>query len=87
MKQLLVYNTSKSRLETIQVKFTDNNTTWFDEALSDQDIHMITDAFNGLLISKAGYEYPIFIDGMTRADIAYDRDKAMKLIRSYTEVE
>ena len=55
MAEFTIYNTSKSRLETISFEFTDKNTTWFDDNVDDRDVHMITDAFGGLLISQNGY--------------------------------
>ena len=85
MAELTIYNTSKSRLETINFEFTDKNTTWFDDNVDDRDVHMITDAFGGLLISQNGYHYPVWIDEQSRAEIVYDNHAAMKLIRYYTE--
>ena len=85
MNKLTVYNTLKSRLETITFEFTNKNTTWFDDGLSGNDVQMITDAFDGLLISQRGYRYPIWIDDKSRADIANSKYNALKLIRLYTE--
>jgi hypothetical protein len=76
--QISIYNSSKSRLETIDIEFTEENTTWFD-CKNDNDIYMITDFNNGILIKELGYSYPILIDGETRASIAYDQRKAKKL--------
>jgi len=44
MAEIKIYNSLKSRLETIDFEFTDQNTTWFDDCLNDHDIYMITDA-------------------------------------------
>ena len=87
MAALTIYNTSKSRLETIKLEFTDENTTWFDEYVNDHDVRMITDAFGGLLITLNGYYYPVWIDDHSRAEIAYDNRSALKLYNYYTEVE
>lgn len=87
MAELTIYNTSKSRLETIKFEFTHENTTWFDDNVDERDVHMVTDAFGGLLITLNGYYYPIWIDDQSRAEIAYDNHSAMKLIRFYTQGE
>jgi hypothetical protein len=87
MKPITVYNTSKSRLETITVEFSEKKTTWFDDESFDNDIQMITDAHNGLLISQRNYGYPFLIAGISRADIAYSARNALELIRSYTNNE
>ena len=79
MAEITIYNSLKCRLETIDFEFTDKNTTWFDDCANDQDIHMITDAFNGLLIREYGYNYPVWIDAVSRATIGYSRRKATSL--------
>jgi hypothetical protein len=85
MAELTIYSTLKSRLETIKFEFTDKNTTWFDNCENDQDAHMITDIFGGLLIREYGYNYPVWIDGVSRAQIGYSRNKAFELKDSYTK--
>ena len=85
MTEIAIYNSQKSRLETINFEFTDKNTTWFDDCANDQDVHMITDAFGGLLIKGCGYKYPVWIDGASRAEIKYSRDKAFELKDGYTK--
>ncbi len=87
MAELTIYNTSRSRLETIKFEFTDENTTWFDDHVHDRDVHMITDAFGGLLISLSGYYYPVWIDGQSRVDIAHDNHSALNLMSYYTAGE
>ena len=87
MAELTIYNTSKSRLETIKFEFTDENTTWFDDNANDRDVHMITDAFGGLLITLNGYYYPFLIGDQSRSEIAYDDQSALKLLSYYTEGE
>lgn len=80
-----IYNSLKKRLETIKFEFTDKNTTWFDDCTDDHDIHMITDTDDGLLISELGYNYPFWIDGASRADIDYSKQKARELIALYID--
>jgi hypothetical protein len=85
MAEITIYNSQKSRLETINFEFTDKNTTWFDDSVNDQDVHMIVDVFGGLLIRQYGYNYPVWIDGVSRAQIEYSPRKAFKLKGSYTK--
>lgn len=66
----------------MDVEFTEENTTWF-RYTKDSHIHKITDVDGGLLISKAGYEYPIWIGGKSRADIEYNRKIARVMIKIY----
>ena len=40
MKEITIYNTLKSRLETVRFDFTAENTTWFDESETFDIIHM-----------------------------------------------
>ena len=74
-----IYNSLKSRLETIDIKFTEQNTTWFEACENNDDIYMITDFNGGILIREFGYSYPIWIDGNSRVGIAYDKQKAKEL--------
>lgn len=76
-----VYNPRKGRLETLEVDFTEENTTWFD-GRGRGSVTMITDWDGGLLV-KAGYDYPIYSHDVSRADIGYSRRKARELIRQY----
>ena len=50
-----VYNPQKGRIETVDVEFTNDNTTWFSNFRNARDISMITDLDGGLLISEFGY--------------------------------
>jgi hypothetical protein len=84
--QKTVYNLQKGRLETIDIAFTDENTTWFDEGCHDHDIRMITDFEGGLLISPAGYDYPLWIDGASRAAIDHNIESASALKASVSSV-
>lgn len=74
--QITIANPQKGRLETIDIEFTDENTTWFDDCDNDDDIYMITDFEGCLLISERGYSYPILIYDKSRKDIEYDKHKA-----------
>jgi len=85
MMEITIYNPLKGRPETIDIKFTDKNTTWFDDCVNDHDIHMITDTCGGLLISECGFDYPILVDGKSRADIDYSKLKALELKGLYIE--
>jgi hypothetical protein len=78
-----VYNPQKGRLETIEVEFTNDNTTWFSQYKNAVNISMITD-FNGdILISDFAYTYPFRIYDTSRADIGYDKGKARQLRSQY----
>jgi len=78
------YNPQKGRLETIDIAFTDENTTWFDDTGKSADVSKITDFEGGLVISDSGYSYPVWIYDVSRSDINYDRRKALKLLQLYT---
>ena len=45
-----VYNPQNGRLETIQIEYTEENTTWFDNYESGDDIYMITDYNGGIVV-------------------------------------
>jgi len=76
-----VYNPQKGRLETLEVEFTQENTTWFYSRTSGS-VTLIADWEGGLLI-KAGYDYPIYLYDISREDIGYSKRKARELIRQY----
>lgn len=78
-----VCNPQKGRLETINVEFTKDNTTWFNNCRSPRDIYMITDFEDGLLIREFDYTYPVWIYAISRADIGYNRKRARELLREY----
>jgi len=78
-----VYNPQKGRIETIDVEFTNDNTTWFSNYRNARDISMITDFDGDLLISEFGYTYPVRIYGTSRDDIGYDQKKARQLRRMH----
>ena len=58
--QQTVYNPQKGRLETINVEFTDENTTWIDDHKKIEEVYMVTDFQEGLVIAGCKYDYPIF---------------------------
>ena len=76
-----VYNPQKGRLETLEVEFTQENTTWFYSRASGS-VTLIADWKGGLLI-KAGYDYPIYLYDISREDIGYSKRKASELIRQH----
>jgi len=81
--EITVCNPQKGRLETIVVKFTNENTTWFEKFRNSRNIPMITDFEGGLLISEFGYTYPVWIHETSRADIGYSQKRARQLRRMY----
>jgi hypothetical protein len=78
-----VYNPQKGRLETIDVEFTAENTTWFDKHRTAGDISMITDFNGGILIHQFDYTHPLWIYNVSRADIGYNQKKAKQLRDRY----
>ena len=81
--EITVYNPHKGRNETINVEFTADNTTWFDNCTDADEIYMITDFEGGLLIREFDYRYPFRIYDTSRADIGYKQSKALELKRLY----
>ena len=81
--QITIANPQKGRLETIDIEFTDENTTWFDDEEDTDGIYRVTDFEGGLLISELGYSYPILMYDTSRKDIDYDKHKAYELKRRY----
>ena len=78
-----VYNPQKGRQEMVDVEFTDDNTTWFDNCDKAADIYMITDFNGGLLIKECDYTHTFWIYDISRADIGYDQKKARQLRRRH----
>ena len=81
--EVTVYNPQKGRLETIDVAFTQENTTWFDNWVDSEDIYMITDFEGGILIKECNYTYPVWIYDFTRDEIGNDQKKAKKIKSQY----
>lgn len=80
-----VYNPQKGRLETIDIAYTDENPTCFDNSRKSADVSKITDFEGGLVISDSGYSYPVWIYDVSRSDINHSRQKAFKLRQLYTK--
>lgn len=78
--EMTIYNTAKHRLETVDIEITDENSTWFDGGIDNDSIYRISDILDGLLIKRNNYDYPIWIDNVSRADIDHDRQKAQDLL-------
>jgi hypothetical protein len=81
--EITIYNPQKGRSETIDVEFTEDNTTCFDYYRTSRDIRMITDYKGGILIAEFDYIYPFWIYGVSRRDIAHNAQKAKRLRRQY----
>lgn len=79
--ETVVFNPQKMRLETIKIRFTAANTTWFDSC-QNRDIYSITDYAGGLVITECNYNYPVWLYGVSRASIGYSRSRAFKLLKS-----
>lgn len=79
--ELIAYNPQKGRLETLDVKYTEENTTWFKTTRNNSDIYTITDYKGGLLIKELGYSYPTWLYDISREDIGFCRKKAKQLLR------
>ena len=80
---MTVYNPQKGRLETLDVEINKNNTTWFDDDKTPLHVRMITDYRGGIIIAEFDYAYPIWVYGVTRADIGYNAQKAKRLRRQF----
>ena len=79
-----VYNPQKGRLESIDITFTDKNTTWFDAPDDNTGVSLIADFEGGLLIAGSNYSYPVLIYDVSRSDINHDRQQAGELKRMHT---
>ncbi len=80
--EITTYNPQKGRLETLEVEFTAENTTWF-ECNHRTSVSTITDFEGGLLIKKKDYSYPIWLYDISRADIDYSKKKATEIMQSH----
>jgi len=79
--QMTIYNTAKHRLETINIEITDENSTWFNDSINANAVSVITDFKHGLLIKQCNYNYPMWFNDISRADIDHNRKKAQKLLK------
>ena len=77
--EITVCNLAKSRLETIDINFTKDNTTWFEDSIENRGIKMLTDFDDCLLISEYNHDYPVLIYDVTRKDIDCNTHKALEL--------
>jgi hypothetical protein len=78
--ELTTYNPQKGRLETLEVEFSEENTTWFEDRRS-PSVSSITDFAGGILIKKNDYSYPVWLYDISRADIDYSKKKAKELMQ------
>lgn len=76
-------NIAKSRLETIEIDITKDNTTWFEDSTENRGIRTLTDFKGSLLISEYNYDYPVLIYNAARKDIDCDIHKALELKESH----
>lgn len=65
--KLTVYNPQKGRMETLDVEFSAENTTWFKGREKAGEVSAITDYNGGLLIKNDDYTYPIWVYDLSRA--------------------
>jgi hypothetical protein len=79
------YNPKKGRTETINIEFTDENTTWFDDCEDSHGIFSITDLQAGILIREADYIYALYVYDIARADIGHDHRRERALRRQYID--
>jgi hypothetical protein len=79
------FNPQNGGLETINIVFTDESTTWFDDCEDSHGIFSITDLQVGILIKKADYTYPLYVYDLSRADIGHDHHRARALHRQYID--
>ena len=78
-----VYNPQKGRIETIDIEFTQENTTWFDNWVDSEDIYMITDFKGGILIKECNYTYPVWVYDVSRSEIGNNQEKAKEIRSQY----
>lgn len=79
--EMTIFNTAKHRLETINIEITDENSTWFKDSINTNAVSIITDFEDGLLIKQCSYNYPMWFNDVSRADIGHDRQKALNLLK------
>lgn len=83
--EITIYNSAKSRIETIHVDITEENSTWFDDLPQDDAVYRITDCNGGLLIAKSTYEYLVWVQDVSRTDVDHDSQKVQKILRNSLE--
>ena len=81
MKSITVYNPQKGRLETIDVEYTEENTTYFKDTMA-KNVYRITDWDGGLIIQTTSFgSSPLWVYDISRADIGNSRKGAKQLMR------
>jgi hypothetical protein len=83
--QIVVWNPQKGRNEAIDVVFTEENTTWFDECEDSDGIFSITDLPGGILIREANYTSPLYLYDISREDICHDHGRARTIHTQYRD--
>ena len=78
--EIVIYNTAKQRLETIDIEITEENSTWFDDCVDSDSVMRVTDFKDGLLIEQCNYDYPIWLYDISRDDIGHNRQRAQELL-------
>ena len=79
--EMTIFNTAKHRLETINIEISDENSTWFRGSINTNAVSVITDFKDGLLIKQCNYNYPMWFNNVSRADIGHNRQKAQALLK------
>lgn len=76
-----IFNPQKGRLETIDIDFTAENTTWFAGCRKPGDIELVADYHEDeLLIKEYGWNYPVRIYDLSRSSIGHDQKKAREVL-------
>ncbi len=78
--EITIANPQKGRLETIDIDFRDENTTWFEDCCNEDDIYTIPDFKGCLLIQENRNSYPVLLYGKSRTEIGHDKTRAKALI-------
>ena len=78
---ITAYSPDEGRLVSLKVTSAADTTTWFSLNGAPGQIAAITDCAGGLLIRTADYCYPVWLAGLSRAQIGFSRAKAQDLLR------
>lgn len=74
--EITIANPYKGRLETVNIEFSDKNTSY----ISDKEKTVsITDYHDCLIIDEGLGTYPVIVYGLSRSDIAGDIQKLLQL--------
>jgi hypothetical protein len=74
--EITIANPYKGRLETIELEFTQKNTTWLDDG---EKVVTITDHEGCLFVYERLGTYPVIVYDTSRADVGNDMQKAIRL--------